>query len=237
MFSKWVWGTFMLLAAVFILVNQFDGFESLSIGSIIAGALAAAFLVQCISQMSFSAIPIPLAVLYIVFQNHFGLPYMQPWMLILAAVFAAIGLSVLIPGKYSKHIGAINFECNSDDDTFCAKNGEACDDNNPIINANFTGISRYIHANALETVRINCNFGGLELFLDQATLSPNGAEIYCNCKFGGVVIVAPKSWRVVDKLNCTLGGVENKNRHSTAEDAPVLTILGDITVGGVEIKY
>jgi hypothetical protein len=222
----------MLLAAAFIMVNQFNGFEGLTVGSIIAGVLAAAFLVQCIAQASFAILPIPLAVLYIAFQSHFDLPYMQPWMLILAAVFTVIGLSVLMPNN--KYIGIINLDSNSND---TSKNTEACDDNNPIINANFTGISRYIHANALETVRINCHFGGLELFLDQATLSPNGAEIYCNCKFGGIVIVAPKNWRIVDKLNCTLGGVENKNRHSMADDAPVLTILGDITVGGVEIKY
>jgi hypothetical protein len=78
----------------------------------------------------------------------------------------------------------------------------------------------------------------LEVYFDQATLSPNGAEVYCNCKFGAIELIVPRTWRVVDKLNCTLGGVDNKHRHSSpAEDAPRLTVLGDVSLGGIEIKY
>jgi len=99
-------------------------------------------------------------------------------------------------------------------------------------------VSRYIHAAALETARLTCSFGAIEIYFDQATLHPNGAEVICDCKFGAIVISVPKHWRVVDKINCSLGGVEHNMRHaSPSENAPRLTVLGDVSLGGIEIKY
>jgi len=228
-FSNWVWGTFMLLAAVFIVVNQSGGFVELRAGGIIAAVLAGTFLVQCIASKNFSALPIPLAVLYIVFQRPLGLQIMQPWVLILAAVFATIGLGVLLPGRFK------NFACGT---IHREMDTGTCDDNNIVISTSFNGVSRYIHADALETARLSCSFGAIEVFLEQATLHPNGAEIICDCKFGAIVITVPKHWRVTDRINCALGGVDHNPRHSSpSEDAPRLTVLGDVSLGGIEIKY
>ena len=108
-FSNWVWGTFLLLAAALIISNQFNGFVSVSAGSVIAASLALAFFVQCVAGKSFALLPIPVAVLYIIFQSPLELPHMEPWVLIFAAVIAAIGLAVLLPpGKYKS---GVNIGC------------------------------------------------------------------------------------------------------------------------------
>jgi predicted membrane protein len=225
----------MLLAAAFIVANQFNGFEDIGAGSIIVTVLAAAFCVQCVASKSFAPLPIPVAVLYIVFQTtlheSYDLPKMEPWVLILAAIFAAIGLAVLLPGK-RKHFSCGKIHLGRDWDT------KTCDDNNIVINANFTGVSRYIHADALETARLSCSFGAIEVYFDQAALHPNGAEVICDCKFGAIVITVPKNWCVVDKINCTLGGVDHDVRRSAvSEGSPRLTVHGDVSLGGIEIKY
>jgi len=58
-----------------------------------------------------------------------------------------------------------------------------------------------------------------------------------NCSFGAIELFVPKHWRVIDKLKCTLGGVEIDGRFATqAEDAPMLTLNGSVSFGAVEVK-
>ena len=230
-FAKWIWGTFLLLAAALVLANQLGGFEVIGIGSIIAAALALAIIFQCLFSLTFAPLPIPVAALYYIFQTPLNLPPVSVWVLILAAVLASIGLGVLLPEKkrHRKH----QYEgCRPE---MHAEDGG--DTNNPCVSVQFGSVSRYLRSENLETATLNCKFGALEVFFDQVQLSPNGAEMICNCSFGSIELFVPKEWKVVDKLNCTLGGVEYKGRHSTPEEnSPQLTITGNISFGGVEIR-
>ena len=42
-FSNIIWGTFLLLAAAFLLFNQFDGFTNIGVGSFIVTVIAVLF--------------------------------------------------------------------------------------------------------------------------------------------------------------------------------------------------
>jgi len=230
-FSKWIWGTFLLLAAVFVLTNQLGGFVGIGIGSIIVSFLALAFLVQCLIKLCIAPLPIPLAALYYIFQIPFGFPVLGVWTLILVAVLASIGLAALLPRKHWYRRREYYSGMSKTD-------GSSDDGNNPVVGVQFGSVSRYLHSESLETVRLESRFGSLEVFLDQTQLSPNGAEVICNCSFGTIELYLPKHWIVIDKLNCTMGEVEYHNhRAAPDEDAPQLTITGNITCGSIEIRY
>ena len=237
-FSKFIWGTFMLLAAAFILFNQFSSFTNIGIGSIIIAALIIILLIQCIADRHFAAIPIALAVLYIVFQTPLKLPYLRPWTLILASALASVGLAILLPRKYRHNYesGNKNFKQPPNQAQMRAEYGD--NDNNPFVSVNFGGVSRHLCADSLETARLNCSFGALEVFFDQVELNPNGAEAVLDCSFGAIKLFIPKHWRLTDRLNCTLGGVDTaKNLTTLAQDAPQLTLTGSVSLGGVEVRY
>ena len=235
-FSNLSWGIFLLLAAVFILVNQFNGFGNLRAGSIIAAVLALIFLVQCIANLHFSIIPIPLAILYIVFQDSLGLPHMQTWPLILAAVLASIGLSVIFPKRHWHGGRRHRHHCGSDDHQQI--NTVNCnEDNNPSVSVNFGAKSRRLHSDNLETADLNCSFGALEIFLDEAKPGPAGAEAVLNCRFGAIELFVPKDWHIVDKINCSVGGVNIDRRFSANNaDAPQLILTGNVSFGGIEVR-
>ncbi len=234
--SNWVWGLFLLLAAAFVVINQFNGFANLGIGSIIAAALSVIFFVQCIANLSFAPLPIPLAVLYIVFQAPFELPYIKPWLLILASVLATAGLSILLPRKL-KHRECGNYS-RPEKHQPQMRTEDGGNENNPVININFGAISRRLHADSLETAKLYCRFGALEIFFDQAQLSPNGAEATLDCSFGAIKLLIPKHWRVIDKVSCSLGGIDVENRYAApAENAPQLTLAGTVSLGGIEVRY
>jgi len=234
--SNWVWGLLLLAVAAFVLVNQFNGFTNIGIGSIIVAVLSLVFLAQCIVNLNIAMIPVPLAVLYIVFQSRCDLPYIQPKILIIAAVLAVVGLSILCPRKHrdsgrGKHNGSgdHNPPIRTDDGNY---------DNNPVINVNFGAVSRRLHADSLETAQLQCNFGALEVFFDQAAINPNGAEVTLNCSFGAIKLFIPKHWRVIDQLHCSLGSVDIDKRFTAPEEnAPQLTISGNVSLGGIEIRY
>jgi len=237
-FSKLIWGTFLLLAAVFIVFNQIGGFANIGIGSLIVAMLSLAVIVQCIAHLHFASLPIPLAVLYIVFQTPLELPYIKFWALILASVLASAGLGVLLPPKYRRDHFKNRHSSRSDDHHAQMRTEDGGNDNNPCINVNFGGVSKRLHADNLETVQLNCNFGALEIFLDQVELDPNGAEAILNCSFGGIKLFLPRHWRVVDKLNCTLGGVDiDKGFAAAAENAPKITLTGSVSIGGIEVRH
>jgi hypothetical protein len=226
----------LLLAAVLVVVNQFDGFRNIGTGSIIIAVAALAFLVQCMVNLHFTPLPIPLAALYVIFQAPLGLPYIKIWPLIAASVLAAIGLSVLFPRRH--YHGRKFRRYNQEGCHPRTRVEDGGNDNNPSVSVSFGGTTRHLHADSLETVRLNCHFGALELFFEQAELSPNGAEAILNCNFGSISLLVPKHWRIIDRLNCSLGGVDIDRRFSAPEEnAPQLTLSGSVSLGSIEVRY
>jgi len=114
---------------------------------------------------------------------------------------------------------------------------EGDDVNNPYINVSFGYASRYLKADNLESADLRCNFGGMEVYFDNVTLSPNGADINVNCSFGSIEIYVPSHWRVIDDLNASLAnaGVSRKLVNND-EDAPTIRVTGSVSLGNAEIK-
>ena len=272
-FSKLVWGLLLLLAAVFIVANQITGFVELGFWSILVGTLALAYAIASLIKLKFDSLPIPLAIVYIVIQTPLDLPHINAWLLILAAVLASIGLSIILPKKMRSFVNVKktrkrNNGIKIDEDGIKVGDIEIGEDgikigrveideddadieidvddhvvkdeynNNPEISMKFGGQSSYLHADSLETVHLECKFGGLEVYFDHAKLSPNGAKVYCDCKFGSIELFVPKEWHVYDDISVVSGGASRKRRKETpAPDAPVLTVKGDVAFGSIEIIY
>jgi hypothetical protein len=152
--------------------------------------------------------------------------------LIAACILASIGLGILLPQK--------RCSCNQRNNDGSSKEPPRAEsggkDNNPCFSVNFGTVSGSLNADSLETVRLSCNFGAMEIFFNQAELNPNGADVYINCSFGGIQLIIPGHWQVIDRLNRTLAGVDLKFTAS-AENAPRLTLNGSVIMGGIEVKY
>jgi len=237
-FSNIIWGTFLLLAAAFLLFNQFDGFTNIGVGSIIVTVIAVLFIVQCISALRFAPLPIPIAVLYIIFQTPLSLPEIQTRTIIIASILTTIGLLIMLPGKrFFKH-RKYKIKKETWDHSGRVQTEDSINENNPSASVQFGSISRRLHADNLETINLYCNFGELEIFFDQVKLNPNGAEANINCSFGAIKLFIPKDWLIIDKLNCPLGGVDiSKNFAVPAENAPRLILNGSVSFGGIEVRY
>jgi len=199
--------------------------------------LSLALIVQCVVSLHLAPLPIPIAILYIIFQAPLELPCMKIWALILASVLASIGLAVMLPRKRRHNHGKYRDYSRTSVNHPQTHPDSGENNNNPSINVIFGSINRSLRANSLETARLSCNFGAMRVFFDQVEPSPSGAEVILNCSFGGIELFIPKHWRVIDKLNCSLGGVDiDKNLSAPAENAPKLTLSGSVSLSGIDVR-
>ncbi|MDP4117938.1 MAG: hypothetical protein Q8873_01965 [Bacillota bacterium] len=224
------WGFFFLLAAIFVVGSQLGSFDKIGLFSILAAILLVAILISNIFELNFFGIFIPAAILYAIFEKPFHLAQISVWILILAATFASIGFGIIFHKNHADHAmwHHHGFEHTE----------ENMDDNNPYIKVNFGASSKYLHGSCIKGGQFASSFGALEVFFDQAQLSPEGATISLDCSFGAIKLYIPKSWSVIDNLHCTLGGIDNDVRFSKPEgNSPCLTLNGIVRLGGIEIKY
>lgn len=231
--NNWFWGVFFVLAAVFVVASQVasNSFAQLGFWSILAAVALAAMFIQSLVKLNYFGVFLSLALTYWIFQLPLHLFIISPWLLILAAVLLSIGFHII----FSKHTKCQYVSRHGKDEYHTV---EEIDDNNPYVKVSLGASSKYLHADSLKSGQFYCNLGSLEVYFDQVQLDPNGAEIYVDCSLGAINLYFPKTWRVIDKLNSSLGGVKNETRFNNPhENAPQVTVTGNVSLGAVEVHY
>jgi hypothetical protein len=98
--------------------------------------------------------------------------------------------------------------------------------------------SKYLHSECLQGGRLISNLGVLEVYFDQVQLSPDGAELFIDCNLGSINLYIPRHWNVVDNINLCLSVVSNNTEHlKLSENAPQLTLAGNVVLSDVKILY
>ncbi|MDF2632563.1 MAG: hypothetical protein K0Q85_1159 [Caproiciproducens sp.] len=229
---NWFWGFFFLLSAIFVIASQTGSFGQIGLMSLLATVLLAALAIHSAVNRNFFGIFLPLAFLYMIYWQPLKLIEISFWLLILAAVLTSIGFSILFrshPPKMMDWHGGMQHS---------NQTSENIDDNNPYTKVSFGSSSKYLHSDSLKSGQFIASFGALEVFFDQAQLSPEGAEIFIDCSFSGVELYVPKHWQVLDNMHASLGAVNNDVRLAhPQENAPKLIITGNVQFGAVDIKY
>jgi len=250
-----LFGILLLLLAGFIIANQFGWLEQFNLRTFITAAFALMFLLHCITNKTISTLPFAAALGYLVLRNLDIVPYVSTWAIILAAWFIYIAFSLIFPkrkkrkNKYFSWSFSGNNGMRNDDiiDEKLSKNDKRREkafakmgslDDNPTVSVAFSGTSRYLQADNLQTVSLSCLFGGMDIYLDQAQLSETGAVVDLDCKFGGIDIYVPRHWVINEQIRCVFGGADVNGRSAKHdENSPKITITGNVMFGGVDINY
>jgi predicted membrane protein len=105
----------------------------------------------------------------------------------------------------------------------------------------FSGLERRVTTQDFQGGHVTAIFGGIELDLSEANIQGDEATLEVNAIFGGAEIRIPNSWQVSYCGSPVFGGVEDKTRVRSSDEASgsktkVLNITGTVMFGGLEIK-
>lgn len=100
----------------------------------------------------------------------------------------------------------------------------------------FSGLELKLESQAWQGGTLDVTAGGVELDLRYARLAPDGAVLDVRVVMGGVDIRVPDTWQVKCDVTPLLGGADDMTRSTQgASNAPVLRVIGSVTLGGLSI--
>ena len=227
---KIFWGLGCVLAALFLLLDALgvitpflDVVGGISAAQIICGLFLSAFVISRIIKLKFQEIFIPLALLFMLFEDNIAFVLgleddniIGNWLLFWCAVLLSVGVSILTPKRRS-----LNFRVTK------------------------KGASKKTHAIGSSTRYIDCsdfveeylsnNLGETVIHFENEASFTSGAVLNIENKLGEVVVYVPQQWNVKLNISSKLGDVEQKGKGSA--DGPTLVINGTNELGEIVIMF
>ena len=219
--NNWVGFVLIILGALFLL----DTFNIMDFGGVITNWWPAILiiigLIKLQDQDRGAGIIFILIGVFFLLTTHDIVEWSSIWKLWPIALIM-IGLSMVFKGRRSNW--SLTNESTIGND-FIHSNAVFGGSEHTITSQNFKGG---------ETMAL---FGGVELDLRDAKISPDGCKIHATALFGGVEIIVPTDWNVILTGTPIFGGIDSKSRRkSDASSGNDIYIHCTVAFGGVEIK-
>lgn len=226
---KTIWGIIFIVVGGLILLKGLGVLANLFSWKIIIAALLISWLLDGLKRRDFGSILLPIAFLVALFFNK----VVSPVSVIGAAIFGAIGLSFIFGNKGNKNdTDYVEYSADNEKST----SYESITDNTFTFSNSFESSVKYVKADNFERANINCSFGEVKVYFDDAQIHCSEAIIRVDNKFGSINLYVPKEWYVTNEANAMFGGVEERNR-SVTTGSPRAKIIGNVGFGNVTVTY
>lgn len=251
----------ILVAAVIVLSSMGVGiFEGFSFWTVTLAALTIIWLVSGVAHLHFFSIFFPIAILAILFDKQLGIENFTPWPVLGIALCFSIGFESVFGPMIRKHRRSRFYS--SDGNIHVSKDGKTVTigDGVQVSNdggetssafsssagqttsssfaekASFGERVKYVNSEDFRFGSIDCSFGSMQVYFDNAKVPTGHCELDISSAFAGVQLYIPRSWVVINKMSCTLGGVDEKGAFSPNEASQVtITLSGKASFSGIEI--
>lgn len=243
--KKVFWGILFLLGALALLLGQLGYLEGLGFWSVFFSIVLLGILVEGILTVSFGEILFSLAGLIIVNDELLHLEAVTPWTVLGVALLGTIGLNIIFPKRKrwkihkdshwnkvwrgGKNRGAMG--CHVEED-----NGEILSGEDIHYEVSFGDAIKYISGQGISRVFLECSFGNLEVYFNDAVLKDNRADAAVDCSFGNMELYVPAGWKVIINIDNSFGGVEESG-YGDPNGENVLFVKGDVSFGHMIIHH
>jgi len=224
------WGILFVLIGIFLVVSKIGYFANLNVFTSLLTGFLVVVIVKSLLRLNFAGVFFPLAFICIIYDKQLGITNITPWTVLIAALLGSIGFSMI----FHKRIKWMDTQFNCEDYKFEKIDVE--DGSYIGFKTSFGSSIKYINTDHFEQADLNCSFGEMKVYFDNAAMSNNNAVVRINASFSGIELYIPKSWNVENKTNVVLGSIDEKNRNNQIT-TNTLTLVGDIKLSGVEIIY
>lgn len=235
-----VWGILFVLGGVLLVLNGLGIGTDYGLVPILGSVLLAGISITCFIDLNFIIGVIPLPIIAYLWRDQLGIPQMNLWLMIGAAVIIGIGLTVIF-GKTMRERFQRRFTDRHPDGFFregsCVNAGTATSDadDNLVVSVSFGEQIKYAKSTSLKTATVRSEFGNVKVYFDQCIPDPQGLKILVDCRFAGVVLYVPRTWNIDNQVSVFAGNVEGATM--SGGDYQKVTLSGEIRFGEVKIVY
>lgn len=231
--KNYFWGVFLILAGAYLVVSQLGYLPAVGVFSLLFTVVCIAVIVASIPHVHFGGILFPLAFIAIIYDKPLGITAITPWTVLLAALLLTIGLHLIFGRFREKIVHRGHFKKRDEWDEV---KGEKLNDDELDISSTFGSVIRYITSEDFRYAEIDASFAGVKVYLDQARIPSGNATINIDSSFAGVELFVPKEWQIVNHVESSFGGIDEKNNRN-GEVTATLTLEGSNNFGGITIYY
>ena len=116
--------------------------------------------------------------------------------------------------------------------------GPGSGDGSVYFETSFASAVKYVSTDDFRRACINCKFGAIKVYFDNAVIQRGGAQIELHASFSGVELYVPSHWKLVNHLDSGFSGVEEQNERRSGDGPEVEVLLtGSVSFSGVEVIY
>lgn len=227
--KKIFWGLFFILGAVFVLVNQLGGFVSVGPWSIVLTILFVAILIDSLVKVAFPGIFFSVAFLCIIYAEPLHITAITPWTVLGAALLASIGFSMLFHPK--RHYSYSSISNDENMEIIDVEDSEVI-----TVDTSFGGSVKYVNTDQFKKANLRASFAGLKVYFDNAAIPEGRAVIQIEASFSGVELFIPKEWQIINNVNMSFAGLEEKN-HNRSDGSIQVTLVGSAKFAGITVIY
>ncbi len=238
--SLYVGGVF-LLAAVMIITERMGYLGDISLVTVILSVGLGGIILYSIPRLNFAGILFPAACLCILFDNEWGITALTPWTVLLTALLGSIGLSVIFHKKKNSWWSTSHYhshwsETVSDSDVQ-PEVINSSDGNTVVFSTRFSTGIKYIESDNFKRANLQCDFGGIKVYFDNAIIQGDSADIYLEASFSGIELYLPRNWNVENGMETFLGGIDEHKGRSHNDFEKTVRLHGNARFSGIEIFY
>lgn len=232
------WGIVFVVMAVLVIVGQLGVIEGLSFWKIALSVFFGAAFINGLVKFDIYQIFFSIAFLYVIWDEVLGFPYISSWTVLVAALFASIGFSMIFGNrKKKKYYEKINNgSCENNHNKY--ENDQVEYDYGEEIKCSvkFASTVKYANSDNLRSVDISAAFGAASVYFSDAKVPLGEVIVSIDASFAGIELYVPKDWHVTNNMQANIGGVSEKNR-SSGSNTVNLVLVGSVNFSGVEIHY
>ena len=237
--NSFIWGIFFLACALLVLINfilgQIGWDFHFSIIKLIVTLFLGSLIVDGFRKVDFFSILIPVALIFMMYDDLLGIDH-DSFSILLMALFAAIGLSILFPSTRRKEMRLhMQAHASTSEPDNMADQQEYQSPHFTYKNY-FNSSIRYINCDAFLHGDVDNCFGSMKLYFDNAMIHGDSATLHINVAFGSLILYVPSTWQIQENIQAVAAPVKVQTPNIPPQ-GPVLQIYGDATFSSVIIQY
>ncbi len=235
------WGILFVLGGLFIVLNAIGIGTGFGVIHVLGTIVLVGISVMSFFDLNFFGGLIPLPFIAYIWRNELGIPDMNLWLLVLAAVAISIGLSAIfgrmIRDRFRKHFGERRWHSFREGPVPEFGRSTSSEDNADTISvdASFSEQIKYARSENLKRADVRVEFGSVKVYFDQCNPDPAGLVINVDCRFGSAVLFVPRTWNIDNQTNVFAGNVEGATLSSG--DYQKVTLTGNVYFGDVKVVF